>query len=226
MHATYGIGGHGLLLAPSPAIRVMVTEDGELVMLRGEREVARITPGDEAAKGEAVWFASGIARFGDGGPMLELSEGVELEAVFLKIDSGLPAIQWSAVAAGVMVELPVNVVLVPAQPGDADPYFELHAPGATDEFISFMPRSVSADEVVINPAPYQRLVSKGVTPDEIPYTECAYEHDGKQWRQIFYAVPLANDETVVVRAQAAEPHVELLFQAAEVAATSLVPFRS
>jgi hypothetical protein len=226
MHATYGIGGHGLLLAPSPAIKVMVTEDRELVMLRGEREVARITPGNAPATGEAVWFASGIAKFGDHSPILELSEGVELEAVFLKIDTGMPSIEWSALAAGVMVELPVDVLLVPAQPGDADPYFELHAPGGTDEFISFMPRSVAADEVVINPAPYQRLVSRGVTPDEIPFTECAYEHDGKQWRQIFYAVPLANDETVVVRAQAAEPHVELLFQAAEVAATSLVPLRS
>jgi len=226
MHATYGIGGHGLLLAPSPAIRVMVTDERELVMLRGDREVARFTPGDVPATGEAVWFASGIARFGEGGPTLELEEGVEIEAVFLKIDTGLPGIEWSGLVAGVMVELPINVVLVPAQPGDEDPYFELHAPGATDEFISFMPRSVSADEVVINPAPYQRLVSRGITPDEIPYTECAYEHDGKQWRQIFYAVPLANDETVVVRAQAAEPHVELLFQAAEVAATSLVPLRS
>ena len=226
MQATYGIGGHGLLLAPSPAIRVMVTAEKELVMLRGEREVARITPGEDRASGEAVWFASGIARFGEDGPMLELEEGVELEAVFLRIDTGLAHVEWSALAAGVMVELPVDVVLVPAQPGDADPYFELHAPGGTDEFISFMPRAVSADEVVINPAPYQRLVKRGVTPDEIPFTECAYEHGGKQWRQIFYAVPLPNDETVVVRAQAAEPHVELLFQAAEVAATSLVPLRS
>jgi hypothetical protein len=173
-----------------------------------------------------VWFASGIAKFGDHSPILELSEGVELEAVFLKIDTGLPGIEWSALAAGVMVELPIDVVLVPAQPGDEDPYFELHAPGGTDEFISFKARPVAADEVVIKPAPYQRLVSRGVTPDEIPFTECAYEHDGKQWRQIFYAVPLTNDETVVVCAQAAEPHVELLFQAAEVAATSLVPLRS
>ncbi|HSD90335.1 MAG TPA: hypothetical protein VLB44_22555 [Kofleriaceae bacterium] len=225
MQATFGIGGHGLLLAPSPESRVMVTEDRDLVVMRGEREVARITPGDEPARGDAVWFASGIARFGDGGPMLELAEGVELEAVFLKIDTGMAHVEWSALAGGVMVELPINVVLVPAQPGDADPYFELHAPGGRDEFISFMPRPVSADELVIHPAPYQRLVKTGKTSDEIPYTECAYEYDGKKWRQIFYAVPLPNDETVVVRAQAAEPHVELLFQAAEAAATSLVPLR-
>jgi len=225
MQATYGIGGHGLLLAPTAASRVMVTDENELIVLRGERELARITPGEDPATGDAVWFASGIARFGDGGPMLELAEGVELEAVFLQIDTGLPGTEWSALAAGVMVELPKNVVLVPAQPGDEDPYFELHAPGGSDEFISFLPRPVNADEVVINPAPYQRLVNRGVTSDEIPFTECAYEYDGKQWRQIFFAVPLANDETVIVRAQAAEPHVDLLFQAAEAAATSLVPLR-
>jgi hypothetical protein len=59
----------------------------------------------------------------------------------------------------------------------------------------------------------------------IPFTECAYEHDGKQWRQIFYAVPLADAETVVIRAQASEPRAVLLFEAAQAAATSLIPLR-
>jgi hypothetical protein len=225
MHqATYGIGGYGFLLSPSPAVRVMVTEDHELVVLRGEREVARITPNDEPAKGGATWLSAGMARFGEGGPLLELAEGVELEAVFLKIETGLPHVEWSALAVGVMVELPVGVVLVPAQPGDDDPYFELHAVGGRDEFISFLPRPVNADDVVINPAPYQRLVNRGKL-DDMPFTECAYEHGGKQWRQIFYAVPLDEEKTVVVRAQASEPRVELLFQAAQAAAATLVPLR-
>ena len=42
MQATYGIGGHGLLMAMSAACRVKVTEDGELIILLGTREVARI----------------------------------------------------------------------------------------------------------------------------------------------------------------------------------------
>lgn len=205
---------------PAAATRMMVTGDRELVVLRGQRELARLTPGDDAASGQAVWFASGIARFGDDGPMLELADGVELESVFASIETGLPHIEWSALAGGMMIELPAEVVAVPS-----DPDFELHHPNGGDEFISFMPRPVKADDVVIKPAPYQRLVKTGVTEDEIPFTECAYEHAGKSWRQIFYAVPLPNDETVVVRAQASEPHVELLFQAAQVAATSLVPVR-
>jgi hypothetical protein len=224
MQSTYGIGGYGFLLSPSPSIRVMVTEDRELVLLRGEREVARITPNDEPATGAATWFAGGMARFGEGGPLLELTEGVELEAVFLKIDTGLPHVEWSALGCGVMVELPVGVVLVPSAPGDEDPYFELHAVGARDEFISFLPRSVAADEVVINPAPYQRLVNQGKVGDMM-VTECAYEHGGKQWRQIFYAVPLDEQETVVVRAQASEPRIDVLFQAAQAAASTLVPLR-
>src|SRR5688572_6444430 len=55
MQSTYGIGGYGLLLSPSPAISVMVTEDRELVMFRGEREVARITPNDAPATSQAQW---------------------------------------------------------------------------------------------------------------------------------------------------------------------------
>lgn len=224
MQTTYGIGGYGFLLSPSPAVRVMVTEDRELVLLRGEREVARITPNDAPATGAASWMSGSMARFGEGGPLLELADGVELEAVFLEIRTGLPHVEWSALAAGVIVELPLGVVLVPAAVGDADPYFELHAVGGRDEFISFLPRPVAADDVVINPAPYQRLVNRGKL-DDMPFTECAYEHDGKQWRQIFYAVPLDDAQTVVVRAQASETHADVLFQAAQAAAATLVPLR-
>jgi hypothetical protein len=224
MQSTYGIGGYGFLLSPAPDIRVIVTEDRELVLARGEIEVARITPNDAPATGAATWLAQGMAKYGEGGPLLERADGVELGTVFLRVDTGLPHVEWSALAAGVMVELPIGVVLVPPVPGDADPYFELHAVGARDEFISFLPRSVSAEQVVINPAPYQRLVNRGKLGD-MPFTECAYEHDGKTWRQIFYAVPLDEQETLVVRAQASEPRVELLFQAAQAAASTLVPLR-
>jgi len=224
MQSTYGIGGHGFLLSPSPAIRVMVTEDKELVLFRGEREVARITPNDEPARGEASWLSAGMARYGEGGPLLELTDGVELESVFLRIETGLPHVEWSGLAAGVVVELQVGVALVAAQPGDADPFFELHSLEGRDEFISFMPMKVAAEEIVINPAPYQRLVNQGKL-DDMTFTECAYEHDGKQWRQIFYAVPVDDEVSVVVRAQASEPRVELLFQAAQAAASTLVPLR-
>jgi hypothetical protein len=226
MQATFGIGGHGLLMAMSSACRVKVDEDGELVILRGEREVARVSPGDVAAHAEPTWLTAGIARFGDGGPMLELEDGVEMEALFEHVDTGLPSVEWSALAAGVMVALPVGVVLVPAGPDDEDPFFELHAPEGRDEFISFLPRQVPANEVVINPAPYQRLVNQGTTRQDgrvIKFTECAYEHDGKQWRQLFYAVPAAAGETVVIRAQACEANIDMLFRAAQTAASTLIP---
>src|SRR5262245_60783890 len=203
MQSTYGIGGYGFLLSPSPDLRVMVTEDRELVLLRGEREVARITPNDEPAAGEANWLSAGVARFGEGGPLLELTDGVDLESVFSKIETGVPHVEWSGVAGGVVVELPCGVALVPAAPGDADPFFELHAPDGRDEFISFMPMKAAADEIVINPAPYQQLVNQGKL-DDMTFTECAYEHDGKRWRQIFYAVPVDEEISVVVRAQARE----------------------
>jgi hypothetical protein len=224
MQSTYGLGGYGFLLSPAPTISVMVTDDRELVMYRGDREVARITPNDEPATGEANWVSSSMARFGEGGPLLELADGIELANVLLKVETGLPHVEWSGLASGVVVELPVGVALVPAAPGDADPFFELHALGARDEFISFMPMKAAADDIVINPAPYQRLVNQGKL-DDMTFTECAYERDGKQWRQIFYAVPLDEEVSVVVRAQASEPRIELLFQAAQAAASTLVPLR-
>src|SRR5262245_28753040 len=105
MQATYGIGGYGFLLTPSPACRVMVSEDDDLVLLRGDLEVALITPGEIEASGEATWLSAGIAQFGDGGPLLELADGVDVEAVFQKIDTGLPHVAWSAMASGMMLEL-------------------------------------------------------------------------------------------------------------------------
>jgi hypothetical protein len=223
MQATYGLGGYGLLITPVASCRVMVTDDRELVFAYEGRELARITPGDNAAPaGEPTWLAGGMAQFGEGGPLLELADGVEYEAVFVQIDAGLSPVEWQALTVGMMMELPANVVLIPAAPDDADPYFELHALGGTDEFISFMPRPVNANDVVINPAPYQRLVQRGRTPDDIPFTECAYEYQGVTWRQIYYAVPV-EDGTVVVRAQASAHRVEALFGAAQVAASTLAP---
>ena len=226
MQATYGIGGHGLLMAMSAACRVKVTEDGELIILLGAREVARLTPGDVAAHAQASFMTPNIARFGEGGPMIEIEDGVELEALFEQVDVGLPSVDWSALAAGVMVALPVGVVLVPAGPDDEDPFFELHAPEGRDEFISFLARAVPATDIVINPAPYQRLVKKGSTRHDgrtITFTECEYEHDGKQWRQLFYAVPVEKAETVVIRAQASGANMDVLFKAAQQAATTLIP---
>src|SRR5690349_2698803 len=108
MQPTYGIGGYGFLLAPAPACRVTVTADRELVLQRAGREVARITPGETDAKGEAIWVSARMAQFGEGGPVLELAEGVELGAVLLKIDTNLPHIEWSALATGMMCELPIG----------------------------------------------------------------------------------------------------------------------
>ena len=226
MQATYGIGGHGLLMAMSAACRVKVTEDGELIILLGAREVARLTPGDVPAHAQASFMTPNIARYGEGGPMIEIEDGVELEALFEQVDVGLPSVDWSALAAGVMVALPVGVVLVPAGPDDEDPFFELHAPEGRDEFIAFLARAVPSTDIVINPAPYQRLVNKGTTRHDgrtITFTECEYEHDGKQWRQLFYAVPVEKGETVVIRAQASDANIDVLFKAAQHAATTLIP---
>jgi hypothetical protein len=226
MEATYGIGGHGLLMAMSPSCRVKVTGEGELVILRRGREVARVVPGDVPAHAALAFITDGIAQFGEGGPTLELLPGVEPEALFAQIDHGLPSVEWSALAAGVMVALPVGVVLVPARPDDDDPFFELHALDGRDEFISFLPRDVAASEVVIHPAPYQRVLGEGTTKSDgrtIRYTECAYERDGARWRQIFFTVPVERNETVVVRAQATESNAASLFRAATATAKTLIP---
>ncbi len=228
MDATYGVGGHGLLLTMSGGIQVMVDAEGDLILLRRGREAGRISRGTAPATGKPLPVSRHVTRFGEGGPVLECAEGITLDMIAAHVETGLPRGKWYAHVADVMVALPAGVILVPAPPGGDDPYFELHAPGGRNEFISFMPYRARSSELVVRPAPYQTLVRQGVKRDEgrdISYTECAYERDGKRWRQLFYAVPLAAEETVVIRAQASEPTVELLFQAARAAAATLIPLR-
>lgn len=51
--------------------------------------------------------------------------------------------------------------------------------------------------------------------------EMAYVHDNEPWRQRFYLVPVGEERTMVVRAQATAPRADELFAAADEVALTL-----
>jgi hypothetical protein len=227
---TFGCAGHGLLLAPVSPCRLLVTDDDELVVAHGADEVARITPGDGPATAAATWIDGTRARFGEGGPLLELVAPGTFDGIFERVDVGVGEGPWTALGRGFMIDLPAGVVLLSASPGDDDRMFELHALGGRDEMIVFEPCPIAAERVNIRPAPYQELVEEGTfsvhSPDgvrQLRIIEFAYEADAREWRQIVIPVPLDEGRTMLVKAQATPPRVPVLFAAAQRVAATLGP---
>jgi len=227
---TFGCAGHGLLLAPVSPCRLLVTDDDELVVAHGADEVARITPGDAPASAAATWLDGTRARFGEGGPVLELVAAGTFDDVLERVDVGVGEGPWTALGPGFATDLPAGVVLMSASPGDEDLMFELHALGGRDELIAFEPCPIPADRVNIRPAPYQELVDQGTfdvhSPEgvrQLRIIEFAYEADAREWRQIVIPVPLDEQRTMLVKAQATAPRVPALFAAAQRVAATLGP---
>src|SRR5688500_3545334 len=100
---TFGLAGHGLLIAPRCPCRAMVTPEGHLVIAHGEQEIARVLPGDAPADGELRWLDATYARFGADGPSLVL-DGATFDEVFVRIDVGTGALPWTALGRGFATE--------------------------------------------------------------------------------------------------------------------------
>lgn len=221
---TYGLAGHGLLIAPRCPSRAIATEEGHLLVVHGVNEVARFIPGDVPAS-ERPQEIDGVYRFGARGPMLLLDK--EFDEVFAQIDVGISDGAWTAIGYGFAVDLPENVMLLSAAADEPDRDFELHALGGRDELIAF--RRVGGP-VNVKPAPYQEVSSEyqfdAVEPDgenrTIRVTELAYAQDGVRWRQVVMQVPYAN-RFMLVTAQATETRSAHLFEAAKVVAATLGP---
>lgn len=218
---TYGLVGQGLFVVPTPATRAMITDQGDLVLFHEQREVARFMAGDAPATTEPVWRHARLATFGDHGPLLELAEGVRCEDVLARLDAGVDGGDWIALTVGFTIAMTPGVLLTPALPGDADPYFELHALDGSGEYIAFHPRPVPASTIEVHPAADQELIDRGA--GELPYTQLGYEREGVQWRQLIYAVPYDASSSVVIVAQATASRAAHLFNAAQRSAMSLRP---
>jgi hypothetical protein len=207
---------------------LLVTDDDELVIAHGANEVARITPGDVPASAAASWVDDTRARFGDGGPLLELVAPATFDDIFERVDVGVGEGPWTALGQGFAIDIPTGVLLMSAAPGDEDPAFELHAMGGEDELIAFEPVAIPADRVNIKPAPYQQLVERGTFnvhgPDgvrQLSIVEFAYDVAQQPWRQIVIPVPLDEGRTMLVKAQAREWRVPAFFPAAQHVAATL-----
>lgn len=232
MNATFGISGHGLLVTPVHDCRVLLTND-HLVLARGKHEVARFVPGKRVAYEDPTWVTPTLARFGDGGPTLALADGVKPADVFLQIDTlvGSAGSLWRALGGGFITDLPKDVLLLPAKPGEKPPFFEFHVMGGKSEFIWFSPVKQEPDSIHIGAAEGQRFVTEDVFVIELPdgdrwgvrYKIFEYEHQGSPWRQMRAFVPMGTEWTMVVSAQAKTANAGLLFDAARTIACSIEP---
>jgi len=229
--ATFGLGGHGLLIAPVCPCRAMVTVDNDLVIAHDEREMARITLGERSASADPTWHTPQRGQFGDGGPTIALADGVAFEDVCLMINAGIGESPWVALGPGLVHDLPPGVILLAAAPDDEDPMYELHLEGGFNEFIRLVLRDESAATVQVRVAPDQQLLAKDVFKvqegggglRDVPYTEVSYEHEGAGWKQLMIVAPLRENTAIVVSAQARVEHSDALFKAAVQVAATLGP---
>jgi hypothetical protein len=229
--STFGMGGHGLLVAPACPCRVLLT-GGDLVFAHGPHEVARIQPGTRAATKPLTWHGSGRGQFGSDGPTVLVTDGKRYEDVFLQIDVGLPDSPWCALGPGMIMDMPEGVVLLSSAPGDDDPMFELHLHGGKQEFIRFMPARAPADVIRLNPAPNQDVIASDhldVEDDDgslrqLRYADFAYDHEGDAWLQRAIVVPWGPG-SLIVSAQARVPRSDELFRAARHVAATIAPLR-
>lgn len=221
---TYGFGGHGLLVSGWSTTCIMRNADDGVTILRdGEAPtpIGWLLPGDRPASAPASALTAGLWRFGVGGPTIELDDGVTLDEVGARFDTGLADGPWTVLGPGFFIDLPPGVMLMPGKRPRAD--YELHLPRTADHFISFLRHAGPHSRNPPRPGPGHELVADvelecpGRT---VRYVEMAYPHQGEPWRQRFYMVPVGEEKTMVVRAQATAARAAELFAAAdEVAAT-------
>lgn len=216
---TYGLGGNGLLVSGWSNICVIRNADGGVTFLRKEAETTPIgwlLAGDRPASAAPTEITRGMWRFGVGGPTLELDEGVTLDDVSARFDTGLADSPWSVIGPDFVTNLPAGVLLWPGTRPRAD--FELHLPRTTDHFVSFLRFAGPTSRMPMKPGPGQEVVvdEQIENGDRIVRSiELTYAHEGEPWRQRFWITPVAEDKAIHVRAQAIASRASELFAAAE-----------
>jgi hypothetical protein len=215
----FGVGGHGMLLAPTSPCTVRQDDDGSLKITAPGKGSLELTLGSNPAT-DAVHQSVETGRtqlvFGPGGPTIVCPVGLDLSSVLLQVDVGLPASPWMLLAPGAWLQFPSGMTLLSA---DA-PFFELHLGDdpSLGAFISFEPREGDVDELVIAAAPYQRADGTGSN-----WSQFAYEVNGAAWRQRIYVLPYGEGAVVLMKAQAPLSKTEALFERADLIALTFEP---
>ena len=149
--------------------------------------------------------------------------------VALQLDVGISDGAWTLLGPGFFCDLPVGLLVLG---GDrVGQPFELAVPNLHDHHLVFVARPVDAEQLDIRPAPNQQVVDEVVYEDDatglqIRCLEFAYNHDGARWRQRMYGVPLSPGTSLVVVAQATDPHAEALFITADELVFTISPATS
>jgi len=223
----FGLGGHGMFLAPASPCSIFHRDDGSLLVSIPGRGAVEIVPGVEPATDavhQSVADGQTTIHFGPQGPAICCPSGLDLAEVLLKVDVGLPASPWMLLGPGTWMQFPTGLTLLS---GEA-PYFELHldADPSKNTFVSFEPRDADPSEIVMTPGPGQRADRTGIEEGPfgpIRWFQFAYEFDGLPWLQRFYLLPYGEGATMALRAQAPAAIAEKLFELAEVVAVTFEP---
>jgi len=229
-----GVGGHGMLLAPSCPCRIAHLDNGTLLFGLGSvgaDGTAIVAPGTSPATSAPAPVAGEPRVFvcGEDGPRIALDAGgiVSLDEVFLQVDVGLGESPWVLLGPGFMLEHPARFTVFSAAADDADPLFELHpgTPLDPDELIRLQFVGKPASAVQIR-APGGNALVEGESPGErepVRTWQLSYEREGEEWVQRQYALPMSPEMAVVMSAQAPRRSWAAMESAAELIAATFGP---
>jgi transcription antitermination factor NusA-like protein len=231
-----GIAGHGLLLSPHCPCRVAHLENGTLLVQpiavdrsRALPPVAAVALGARSAHAEAsrvddhrmpTW------RYGADGPTISLGNQAErLDEVLAQVDVVPGESPWHLLGPGFWIAFPPSFTLHSA-PADRGLRFQLVQKGdEPNALIAFDSHPIRAEALRFGG---DGLVDGALQIDggSVRTATRTYEHAGKRWQARYYALPLADDETVVMSAQAPIAQSERMFAAADAMAESFAPMET
>ncbi|BCJ48179.1 hypothetical protein GCM10010168_25390 [Actinoplanes ianthinogenes] len=193
-HVLARLNGHGMALVPHwPYSFARVDGDADAV------RVTRTTPDGPIS---TVISPGGPV---EGGEVVDVSDGMDVPAWL--IETGPALLPWPR---GFSLESP-------ADPSDTTPFY-LFGP---DQAMIFPQGPVAADRLA-DPdalvADYQTVLDRRTDEDDVSVVELGYQHDGQQWWQGHWMIPLRGNHVLVLTGQGPLAGAEMIREAAAYAA--------
>lgn len=233
------VAGHGVAITPRLPVGVAHLADGTLIVgpmrlgvAASQLRNALVRPGKpprviaKQASGPLVTFGDDHAET----TKLVLGNDItELAPLIDRIELADRVAAWALVA-------PDHEFLWPAEltlrcDGDLNPRswpYELSHEGTSDRLLflqgPFSGKAIPRPDRLI--APNMALVDQGALPGTVAavlWFELAYQHEGVEWFQRLYYLPLTSEAIYLMRAQAPRAHAPVMIAAADLVATTFRP---